>query len=54
MLAGRATAEHHIVSNVGTKAMRIFEWLTTLGYDTIEAYENGASELLDSKRCYSF
>ena len=28
--------------------------LKTLGYDTIEAYEHCAIELLDSKRCYSF
>ena len=53
MLAGSATVEHHIVSNVDNIAMRIFEQLKTLGYDTIEAYEHCATELIDSKRCYS-
>ena len=53
LLAGSATVEHHIVSSVVTRAIHIFRWLTTLGYDTIEAYEHCVSELLDSKRCYS-
>ncbi len=54
MLAGSATVEHHIVSNEVTKATRMFQWLKTLGYDTIEIYGHCATGLHYSKPCYRF